>query len=255
MPAKENDIEKTNYIYSPNYAVISKQTIDKTVSEKTNNLIDDFINLCNDKKPEEAYSLLSQDCKDEMFISLDNFINNYYNKIFTNYKIHNIQLWKSSANSYTYKVRILDDILASGKDNEGKAIEDYFTVINVEGKYYLNINGYIEKRDINQEINTDNLSIKILYKQIFLDYEKYTLKITNNTLNNILLDGFREPNSIYLSDINDNKYMVSKNEMIEGMFLIYSKNTFETTIKFNKRNDQNAKINSMNFSDIILNYG
>lgn len=246
--------EKNNYIYDPNYAIISKGTISKETIETTSKLINDFMNFCNNKNLEEAYELISQDCKKEMFVTIDDFINKYYNKIFTNYKIYNSQLWEMGANVYTYKVRILDDMLSTGKDNQGKAVEDYFTIIIENGEYKLNINNYIKKEEINKENKVNNFSIEILNKQIYLEYEKYNIKITNNTGNIVLLDGFRNSNSIYLLDENDSKYMALKNEITEEMFKIYDKNTFEKTIKFYKRNDQNLEINSIIFSDIILNY-
>lgn len=251
---KEEKKDSTNYIYNPNYAVTSKTELSKEKSEEINNIINNFMSYCNNKNPEKAYKLLSQDCKSELFPTVDDFINNYYNKIFTNYKIHNIQLWKMSANTYTYKVRILDDILSTGKDNEGKAIEDYFTIITEDGKDMLNINNYIRKEEINKESKIDNFSIKVLNKHIYSDYEKYNIEITNNTGNIVLLDGSRDINSIYLLDENDSKYIALKNEISEEMFKIYNKNTFEITIKFNKRTDQNLEIDSINFSDIILNY-
>ncbi len=100
-------------IYDVNYSVVSGDKISEKTSKETNTIIDNFIKYCNEGNTQEAYNLLTDDCKEELFPTLEIFINNYYNNIFTTYKIYNLQSWITSGNSYTYKVRILNDILST----------------------------------------------------------------------------------------------------------------------------------------------
>lgn len=48
--------------------------------------VNQFVDLCNEQKIEEAYNLLSEECKEEVYPSLDSFRNNYYNAIFNGQK-------------------------------------------------------------------------------------------------------------------------------------------------------------------------
>lgn len=106
-----NTTSTTNY--DPNYSVITGDKIEETTNKETTNIIDNFIKYCNEGNTEKAYNLLTDDCKSELFPTLEIFVNNYYKKIFTNYKTYNIQAWIISDSSYTYKIRILDDILST----------------------------------------------------------------------------------------------------------------------------------------------
>jgi len=76
-----------------NYSVISKDKIDDNVSEKSVNIIEDFFRLCNEANVEEAYKLLSVDCKEELYPTIQDFITKYYNRIFTEKRSYDSILW------------------------------------------------------------------------------------------------------------------------------------------------------------------
>ena len=46
-------------------------------------VIDDFINYCNENNLQSAYDLLTDECKEEMYPTLEDFQESYYNQVFT----------------------------------------------------------------------------------------------------------------------------------------------------------------------------
>lgn len=243
----------TNIYTDKSYSIISEEKIDKETNQKQVDIIDNFINYCNDKQIESAYLLLSSQCKEELYPDLETFKSNYFDRIFTGYKDHNIKAWISYSNTNTYRVELRDDILASGKISES-FIEEYYTIVYENGTYKLNIAGYIGKKDINKENTINNITIKVISKQRYMEYEKYNISIVNNTNNNIFLDSKEKTTSTYLVDNNDVQYISYNHELLDNDFLIRANSKSELTIKFDKTYKPNLEAKQLVFSDMILNY-
>ena len=81
-----------------------------SMTQEEANIIERFIQYCNQGKKEEAYNMLSKDCKDSMYPKISNFIENYYQNNFIESKSYNIQRWTGSI----YKVDLKQNILHTG---------------------------------------------------------------------------------------------------------------------------------------------
>ena len=94
----------------------------------------------------------------------------------------------------------------------------------------------------------------MISKDTYMDYEIYTISVTNNSYNTILLDGGNNPKSIYLLDEKDMKYYFYNNEVVASNFIVPSqyKKTFK--IKFSNSYSSSRTIRSMVFSNFIVNY-
>lgn len=109
----------------PNYAIISQ----KNVNTAASNIINSFIEYCNDGKAENAYVLLSDDCKEVLYPTFEEFSKKYYDKIFNTKKLFKAQAMISNNGWYTYQINFTEDILATGKIPNSSII-DYYTIIN-----------------------------------------------------------------------------------------------------------------------------
>lgn len=243
-------------IYTPEKTTISGSNVEAKKQEENKTIIDNFINYCNQKQIEQAYNLLTDDCKEEVFFSnIGNFSNNYVNKIFNSKKTYSMQSWVNRDTYTTYKVKIVDDMISSGKitskDNE---IEDYYTVVQTGGEYKLNINNYIAKKEINKEKEFQQIKISVISKDTYKDYESYDVKIENLTQNTILLDSQESTDSMYILASNDSKYKAYSYEIDKSRLIIEQGRSRTITIKFNKRYSNEAITRNIVFSDIIKNY-
>ena len=61
-------------------SLISGQNVSDTQLNSETELIDEFVKYCNNKDLNSAYEMLSEECKEEMFPTIDDFYNNYYIK-------------------------------------------------------------------------------------------------------------------------------------------------------------------------------
>lgn len=234
-----------------NYAVITKKEINSMVAQNSQNIIEKFFNYCNDNKIEEAYNLLSTSCKEELYPNISNFKDKYVNRIFNEIRSYTCKLWISNQNSNTYKLEISKDMLATGKKDE-MPIEEYYTIVYENGKYALNTNGYIEKSKINKSITSDGLTITVIEKQIYMDCEKYLIKIQNNSNTDIILNTRQNMKSIYLLDENKLKYIAFLNEMTNYELNFENGIKKEINIKFNKTYKPNTQITNIVFEDIKM---
>ena len=245
----ENLENKNSYIIN-NESILTGEKIDESNLQEANKLIEEFISECNNGNIEQAYSLISIDCKNEMYKDINTFRTMYYERIFnlSTKKTAIIENWFSS----TYIVKISDDIMTTGKVSKG--IQDYITIVEENNELKLNINNYIGKEEISKEQTVDNITFNIIEKHIYVDYEIYKLKINNKSGSNIILDMLQNPKTIYLQDNNGMKYYAYSNELIASMLKVRNNFSTEIDIKFSKSyTSSNVKLNFMVFSEVIFN--
>lgn len=215
-------------------------------------LISAFLEKCNDRKIEEAYNMLTADCKEELFQTLEKFKNEYINLVFNTAKTYDIKLWMSGKYSI-YKISIYENALATGTINNN-TIDSYYTVVEENNDYKININNLIAKEELNTQNSNDYVTINVISRKIYIDYEEYEIKITNNTQKTILLDGYRKNNSMYLQDSVGSKKTAYINEIPERLLVINPLLSITRTIKFNKAYTQKISSKGIAFEDIILDY-
>lgn len=239
----------TNINLESTQSAVSGQEVSKDKLESETTVIGKFMDSCNNGNIEEAYNLLTDECKEQMYNSLENFEQTYYQDVFEGQnKIYTVENWTGS----TYKVDISEDILATGKSNNGYVKQDYITVKENNGEYKLNINNYIEHRDINKNTEKEDIIMNVISKNVYMDREEYTIRVTNNKDTAITLDGMSNAKSLYLEDSKGATYSAYTHELTSPMLNIESGETKELTIKFYSRYVSTKIIDDMVFSDLIV---
>ena len=253
---EQNNIQNTvvdNTSLTTNQSVVGGTILDENKLEEDISIIEEFLNLCNNKEFEQAYELVSDDCKVNVFNNnYNDFVRTYCNKIFSTKKTYTSENWSGDI----YKIRLVEDILATGQSStSGTAIQEWYTVVEENDEQKLNINNYIGERVFNSVSNTvDDITIKILKRNTYKDYENYTIEVTNNTENTIYLDDGEDTSTIYVQDTNGVKHEAASSEIIFSTLVIPKEQTQKYTIKFTNSYVSNREISQMVFDKIILNY-
>lgn len=219
------------------------------LQQESTNLIDNFMQFCNNKEPDKAYELLTPECKEVLYPDLQTFIDTYYEPIFNSVKTFNYQFRSGD----TYEVRILDDILATG--GQASVYRDYFTIVKNQetDSYLLNINSYIGRTMIGARKETNNIAIEVQYEDQYIDNVIYKIKIINNTDQDILLDSREKTDSMYLYDENEVNHTALSYELTKEQLQIAARQECEVEIKFNSSYTTGRVIEQVVFSDIITN--
>lgn len=213
------------------------------ITQKEADIIEQFIQYCNQGKREDAYNMLSKDCKEIMYPKISKFIENYYQNNFTESKSYKIQRWTGSI----FKVDLKQNILHTGNIS-GDSKQDFITVVyEDDDQAKININNFIGRIHLNKEASIDNLFIKILYKDTYMNYETYTFKIQNNNETDIYLGDLEKASTIYIVDENNVKHSAYVNEITKEQIHIYPYSSKEVQIKFT-----NNYISGRDFSEIVF---
>lgn len=245
----ETNVNTNNTKLISKESAITGETMTNEEIKNTMFIIDQFISFCNNKELEQAYNLLTDECKNKIYHTLESFEQGYYNDVFGGeVKKCSVENWVNNI----YKVKITEDILSTGRSNNGYSKQDYITVKKEENGYKLNINNYIGNTEINQITKQDNISMEVLNKDTYMEYEEYTIKVTNETENTILLDGKSDVKSLYLQDSNGKQYSSYSHQLTEPMLTISSGETKEVTIRFYSAYQSTKEIQYIVFSDLLL---
>lgn len=234
-----------------NKSAISGENVPETKLKNDSNVIEEFFKYCNEQNIDSAYGMLTDECKEEMFPTIEDFNSIYYSKIFNgDKKSYTVENWIGDI----YQVTITGDILSTGKLDNSETKQDYITVVKNNKEYKLNINNYVGRKITNKTTEYKDIKVTIQSIDTFMDYEIYNLSIENNTGNTILLDKGDSTKSIYLLDSKDIKYYFYSNEIIQNRLIIQNGFKSNLQIKFSNSYSSSRNIKSLVFSNMILNY-
>lgn len=242
---------ETNVDLESTQSVISGQEVPKKQLTIHTGTIGKFFDFCNQGNTQEAYDLLTDECKEQMYNSLEVFEQAYYQDVFGGeQKIYSVENWIGN----TYKVSITENMLATGKSNNGYSKQDYITVEEVDENYKLNINNYIRHQEINKTTDDkdNNIVVDVLCKDIYMDRVEYTIKVTNNNDTAITLDGRSNVESLYLESNRGGHYPAYTHELTDPMLNLGQGETKELTIKFYCSYNSTTNIDEIVFSDVII---
>lgn len=237
----------------PTQSVITGEKPPEKITQNNLNIIEQFVNYCNNKETNKAFLLLTEDCKQEFNNNIELFKTRYYDNIFKTKKTYSLELWYSGSNIYTYKILYYEDnLLATGGAGINNNFEDYITVINNNNESKISINRFIGKKIINKSKMVENIEIIINSKNIYRDYEIYNITIKNHTANTIIVSDGENADDICLLDKNNLEYVSFIEELPEYDLTIkpYRENT--VNIEFNKMYDINKDIKKIKFKNINI---
>lgn len=244
--AAENAIKNETQVSTPIDFSVESDSVQEAMAS--------FVNYCNNRELENAYKMLTEECKGEMFPTIEDFDKIYVQKIFNIKRQYELTRWSTVENRITYLVSFYGDILSTGGVDKYYT-EEYYTFVEDEnGIYKLNINNYIYGETRNIKSTVKNITINIEKVHIYEEYEKATITITNNTSKTICLTGNKYKENICLKNSKDVTYS-SLNSQFDSEELILEPNRTQTYIvEFNKVYSVNNKAHYLVLSDVIFDY-
>lgn len=245
------NINKIHNSNKPNQSAISNSSISISTYEEQKNIISDFVEYCNNKEIQKAYKLISIDCREELYPTVEDFKKYYYDNIFSVKRTFSMQNWSGKI----YMLRYIEDVLTTGKVNDNSTIQDYIKIVSEGNENKLNINSYLGKKDINMEQEIQNIKIKVVCKKSYMDYEIYDFEIENNNEDKVIISHGGNAESIYLVDNKGTKHYAINSEIDNDSMAIDGKHNRKVSIKFDNPFISNRKINKIAFENIVLGYG
>mgnify|MGYP000031733044 CR=1 FL=1 len=174
--------------YDPHNPIIDTgENVSNKNQEKIEEVIAQYIEYCNQKQYQEAYSMIKPECREFVYPTLEDF-KSYVDYVFKTPKIYNIQNYSNKNGKYFYRVRILDDILATGLTDTDTVeyFEDKFVLEEENGQIVMSVKEFIDCQDLEKVYEDKYMKVVVIRKLTTFEEEIYTLEITNRT-NNVLV--------------------------------------------------------------------
>lgn len=253
----KNEIRQStvaNDITKPNESIISQDKLTEKETKENSDFIEQFVSFCNQKKADDAYSLLSDDCKNELYPTKELFVNNYMNQIFEETVNYELQLWYTVSNCYTYRITYnKGNLLQTGGQGNSSNFLDYITLLKQNGEYKLNINKFIRRQTLSKQGGSNGINITINSKCIYVDYEIYNMTVQNNTQNIILLNDGTNANNFSLIGRNNSTFSSVISELPMSSLTLDPQYRKTINIKFNKIYMTRSELDAMQMANIYLN--
>ena len=176
------------------------QTVPDKISEKIDTTIATYIDYCNDKNYEMAYSMISEDCKRVYFDTIDEF-KKYVDTIFNEEKVYYLQNFSNYNGYYVYRIRILEDMMSTGLTGKDEIYfyEEKIVLTEKEnGEIALSVRQFVATEDINEIYEDDYIKMWIESKDVFYEKETYTIKVKNKTQKTVVLADKNELNELQI---------------------------------------------------------
>lgn len=241
---------KGNTIISSNNSLVSGEQVRETSLKDAQEVINNFIEACNSGEVKKAYEILTEECKEKLYPTLEVFQNNYWKGLFNQNKICIIENWAEE----TYKVTLEEDMLATGNATNQKKYIEYMTIVYNGDTYQLNINNYIGRKQIGKTTSQDDIEITIISKDTYMDYEEYNIQINNQSNNAILLDDLSKTGTIYLQDSNNIKYNAYNNKLLKSDMIIEKGMNKDIQITFSNAYIFGREYKNIVFSKLVFDY-
>lgn len=227
----------------------SGENVHSSVRNEIQGVLEQFIKCVTNNQIQEAYSLLTKECKEIQYPSVESFEQSYCSDISN--KTYDFQLWTSARSTYVYQVRFLDDMLSSGRDTSNNYLQDYITAIKQDGNYRLNINKLIKVTSLDKTTELHDIKFTLRKVETYLEYEYYEIEITNDSQKEIILDSREQDNSVYVQNNDGLKIRALLYENKEEDLKIDTGETKTIKIKFNNTYNGEKTIQCVGFSNVI----
>jgi len=240
--------------YKPTETIIQGASVKKEQYEKDNNIINKFLEYCNNKDISKAYELLSMDCKKELYPTIEDFKKYYYETIFDKERTYNLQAWISDKKYTVYKIRYTNNMLSTGLYNEDDVYQDYITLNKKSNKEEIFIGNLVYCEELNIITKTKEIEAIVIKKKVYVSDEEYEIKIKNNTDKIILMDTLQNNKNIRLLTNDKTEYGAYTNSIFMKDLLVEPWQTGTISIKFKKNLSSDKKSKVIQFSNIIKDY-
>lgn len=247
---KKNIQSNTNTQNTLSKSAISDNKQAEPIYNNNKKIIEEFTEYCNSGNINDAYELLSTDCKENIYKNIEEFKENYYDKIFNDKKQCVVQYWSD----LIYEVKFSEDMLSTGKSYKTNGIVDYIKIVNENQENKININGYLGKKKINKEMNRKNITVNVVNKYSYMEYETYEVQIKNNSGEKIILDNLNQLGTMYLIDKKGTKHYSMNNEIIKDNLIVQNGDFSIASIKFDNPYIKDRVIDAIVFSNICIGY-
>lgn len=244
----------TGNVFKPTQPIIKGENVSKEQYEEDYNLVNTFLQFCNERKVEDAYNLLSNECKTEIYPTLETFTNRYYNTIFNRKREFVLQAWISTKNYIVYRIRYTNNMLATGTYDENDVYQDYITLNRKTDTEKISLGNFVDAEYYNIVTETEEIKATVTKRILCTAYEEYEIKFKNKTEKTILLNNLKNSATIKLITEHGTEYNAQTTKIFLNDLIIAPGEVITISIRFKKSISADNVSKEIQLLDIIKDY-
>lgn len=246
----ENETPITTYTpYEP--IIDNGETTPKKWQDDIEKIIDQYVSYCNQKEYQKAYEMIDESCRKKIYPTIDEF-KAYVDYVFNEKKVYTIQNYSNRDNIYIYRIRLFEDILATGLtySDSLKYFEEKLTFTEKNGNLLLGVKEYIADQEMDAVYEDEYMKITVTNKSIMYDSETYTVKIKNKTEHAIVLADDFSTQEIEIETKNGAKPMVTEG-LLRAIYLP-AETSSTYYLEFQNFYDEGYKATGIKFNSVRI---
>lgn len=250
---KLNDAQPPSISYEPHTPIVSgKKVSSKKTQESIEETIKNYMENCNSKQYENAYNMISSECKEIKFNNNIEEFKKYIDYIFDDNKVYSIQDYSNKDNIYIYKVTITEDIMATGMNTEKSDLsyEEMIVLTKENNSMKLAVSGFVSSESVENIAENEFMKITIEQKITYYDKVIYKVKIKNKTSYSILFSRDKEKETIGISLEDGDERSVVLDSYVNTEKVVRGNEEKVFTLEFNKYFDEESPIKTLTFNKV-----
>lgn len=218
---KNRKIEpKATTTYEPHVSIIdSNASTPVAMQTSIEDLIAQYVEICNDGNYQKAFNMLSEPCRKYAFNNnVEEFMKHVLVKMPTPKKYFiqdysNVKYGKQKL--YVYEIKYTDDFLATGLTNTTYSYtSEKLTFYDGENGIEMNAGDFVYYTDIKNISENEFLKIDVVGKVVNYSIETYEVKFTNRSNYTIVIADGQENNEIILVLPNETRNCSDVNKIV-----------------------------------------
>ena len=243
---------EANKTYNPDNPVIDYGgSVPNSQKQSVNETLDTYLNYCKNKDYDNAFNMLTNDCKAYLYNNDINEFKKYASNVFEKFNNYSyVQNYSNQDKVYIYEVTILNnDILSTGTTGGYEKYQEKITIIEEDGVKKIANQGYITHEKLSREAEDDFMRVKVKCKDMSYSRVSYTIEVRNKTDKTIVIADYNAGKEVTLNI--EGEYQLATNLAIQES-IIKPGETKELEYIFDKFYDSKREDTQINFNYVRI---
>ena len=182
----------------------SSSVVPTTLQRNYEELIDQYVNYCNNGEFNLAFNMLSEDCRKYAFNNDVREFMVYLVDVIPTEKEYSIQNYSNTIlngkKAYIYQIKYFDDFLATGLTDQDYTYTEEKIVFTLGSKDSIEmaVGNFMYHEDIKRITENEYLKVDVNNRNVYYSIEEYNVTLTNRSEYTVVISDDTEENEIEL---------------------------------------------------------
>lgn len=229
----------------------SSSVVPTTLQRNYEELIDQYVNYCNNGEFNLAFNMLSEDCRKYAFNNDVREFMVYLVDVIPTEKEYSIQNYSNTIlngkKAYIYQIKYFDDFLATGLTDQDYTYTEEKIVFTLGSKDSIEmaVGNFMYHEDIKRITENEYLKVDVNNRNVYYSIEEYNVTLTNRSEYTVVISDDTEENEIELILNQESRGCIETPNVV-----LAPGEVIQLNVSFNKFADDGDSSNEFSLSNI-----